>query len=64
MSEATIDFEKRLGDWFKQHSKVLVALSGGVDSCLVAYLARKYNGKKSAVALIGVSPSLKKEIYN
>ena len=54
-----IDYEKRLEEWFNKHSKVLVALSGGVDSCLVAYLARKFNGKESAVSLIGVSPSLK-----
>lgn len=54
------DYEIRLAEWFKKHPKVLVALSGGVDSCLVAYLARKYNGKNAAVSLIGVSPSLKK----
>lgn len=55
-----IDYEKRLEKWFNQHSKVLVALSGGVDSCLVAFLARKFNGKNAAISLIGVSPSLKK----
>jgi uncharacterized protein len=52
--------ELRLKEWFELHPRVLVALSGGVDSCLVAYLARKLNGKKNAIALIGVSPSLKK----
>lgn len=54
------EYEKRLEEWFKKHPKVLVALSGGVDSCLVAYLARKFNNKASAISLIGVSPSLKK----
>lgn len=54
------EYELRLEKWFKEHPKVLVALSGGVDSCLVAYLARKFNNKTSAVSLIGVSPSLKK----
>jgi pyridinium-3,5-biscarboxylic acid mononucleotide sulfurtransferase len=53
-------YGKLLEEWFKNHPRVLVALSGGVDSCLVAYLARKYNGKEKAVSLIGVSPSLKK----
>ena len=55
-----IDYGKRLEEWFQQHPKVLVALSGGVDSCLVAFLARQMNGKESAISLIGVSPSLKK----
>lgn len=52
-------YESRLEEWFATNPKVLVALSGGVDSCLVAWLARKYNGKEGAVSLIGVSPSLK-----
>ena len=46
--------------WFKEHSKVMVALSGGVDSCLVAYVARKVLGKKNAISVIGDSPSLKR----
>lgn len=54
-----IDYEKRLKKWFQQHPRVLVALSGGVDSCLAAFFARKFNGRDSAIALIGVSPSLK-----
>ncbi|QQS52819.1 MAG: ATP-dependent sacrificial sulfur transferase LarE [Bacteroidota bacterium] len=57
--------EALLKDWFKEHPRVLVALSGGVDSCLLSYLARKYCGKQNAVALIGVSPSLKqRELEN
>jgi uncharacterized protein len=62
MTIATLenDYEKRLEVWFQQHPKVLVALSGGVDSCLVAFFARKINGRESAISLIGVSPSLKK----
>lgn len=51
--------EKKLQKWFKDHPKVLVALSGGVDSCLVAFMARKYLGKENAVSVVGVSPSLK-----
>ena len=56
-----IHFERKLKEWFLGNPSVLVALSGGVDSCLVAYLARKHNGRDNAVALIGVSPSLKKK---
>ena len=48
-----------LESWFQKTPKVLVALSGGVDSCLVAYLARKYLGKDHAPSVISVSASLK-----
>lgn len=51
--------ERKLKAWFDEHPKVLVALSGGVDSCLVAFMARKYLGKENAVSVVGVSPSLK-----
>ena len=48
-----------LESWFKKTPKVLVALSGGVDSCLVAFLSRKFLGKLEAPAVISVSASLK-----
>jgi uncharacterized protein len=51
--------EQKLQRWFEQHPKVVVALSGGVDSCLVAFAARKYLGKENAVAVISDSASLK-----
>jgi pyridinium-3,5-biscarboxylic acid mononucleotide sulfurtransferase len=54
-----LEKEILLHRWFLNHKKVLVALSGGVDSCLVAYMARKYLGKENAISVIGVSPSLK-----
>ncbi len=59
MLDEALICEARLKVWFHTHSRVLVALSGGVDSCLLSYLARKYCGRQNALALIGVSPSLK-----
>lgn len=50
---------KALEMWFQQHSGALVAFSGGVDSSLVAFLARRYLGKDCMLALISASPSLK-----
>ncbi|MBN2485648.1 MAG: ATP-dependent sacrificial sulfur transferase LarE [Bacteroidales bacterium] len=55
--------ESLLEQWFRERRKVLVALSGGVDSCLVAYMARKYLGRDYAISVIGVSPSLKTKDY-
>lgn len=50
-------------NWFKQHKGVLTALSGGVDSCLVAWAARQALPKDKAIAIIGDSPSLKRHDY-
>lgn len=46
--------------WFSQRKGVLTALSGGVDSCLVAWAARQSLPREMAVAVIGDSPSLKR----
>ncbi|MBN2347621.1 MAG: ATP-dependent sacrificial sulfur transferase LarE [Bacteroidales bacterium] len=53
--------EQKLGAWFRLHPKVVVALSGGVDSCLVAYLSRKFLGKKNSIAVISASASVKQK---
>ena len=46
--------------WFKRHNqKVIVAFSGGVDSCLVTFLSNKFLGKENTLAVISASPSLK-----
>lgn len=47
-------------NWFTKHYGVLTALSGGVDSCLVAWAARQALPKDRAIAMIGDSPSLKR----
>jgi uncharacterized protein len=49
--------------WFEKQDGVLTALSGGVDSCLVAWAARQALPKARAVAVIGDSPSLKRRDF-
>ena len=46
------------------YKKVLIALSGGVDSCLAAYLSRTHLGKGNAVAVISNSESLKQKDFD
>ena len=46
-------------NWFDDKDKVLVSLSGGVDSALVAYAANKKLGKNAiaVTCLLYTSPS-------
>jgi len=53
----------KLENEYKKYHKVLIALSGGVDSCLASFLGRKFLGKDNAVAVISKSPSLKEKDY-
>ena len=57
------DLEKldKIQLWFQSHhNQMIVAFSGGVDSCLTLFLARKFLGKEKVVAVISASSSLKK----
>jgi uncharacterized protein len=49
----------KLRQWFEKCPDVVVAFSGGVDSSLVAYLARTFLGSERVTAIISASPSLK-----
>jgi pyridinium-3,5-biscarboxylic acid mononucleotide sulfurtransferase len=51
--------EQTLTSWFADCPFALVAFSGGVDSSLVAYLARLHMGDARMMAVISASPSLK-----
>lgn len=51
----------QLNNWFNKQTNLMVALSGGVDSCLVAFLARKFLGKQHSLAVISDSSSLKRK---
>jgi uncharacterized protein len=46
------------------YESVLVGYSGGVDSALVAVMARQILGSQRSLAAIGVSPSLAREQYD
>lgn len=46
-------------EWFATCPGALVAFSGGVDSSLVAFLARALLGRERVLAVISASPSLK-----
>jgi uncharacterized protein len=45
--------------WFATRKGSIVAFSGGIDSALVLFLARKYQGKENAIGVISNSESLK-----
>ncbi len=48
-----------LEQWFSKRKGSIVAFSGGIDSTLVLFLARKFQGKQNAVGVISNSESLK-----
>lgn len=50
---------KSLESWFADCPGALIAFSGGVDSSLVAFLAKHFLGKERMLAVISASPSLK-----
>ncbi|RIH66714.1 ATP-dependent sacrificial sulfur transferase LarE [Mariniphaga sediminis] len=53
----------KLEKWYSQRKGSIVAFSGGIDSTLVLFLARKYQGKSNAIGVISNSESLKKKDF-
>ena len=48
-----------LEDWFKDRAGSIIAFSGGIDSSLLLFLARKWQGRDRAIGVISRSESLK-----
>ncbi|MBN1599910.1 MAG: ATP-dependent sacrificial sulfur transferase LarE [Bacteroidales bacterium] len=53
------ELANKLEAWYIKTDKVVIALSGGIDSSLVTYSARKILGKQNAIAVISASASVK-----
>jgi len=49
----------RLESWFSKRKGSIVAFSGGIDSTLVLFLARRFQGREHAIGVISNSESLK-----
>ncbi|MCF6356248.1 MAG: ATP-dependent sacrificial sulfur transferase LarE [Draconibacterium sp.] len=52
-----------LEQWFSKREGSIVAFSGGIDSTLVLFLARKFQGKNNAIGVISNSESLKSKDF-
>lgn len=62
MTQLSIEIKQKLKvleEWYAQHPGSIVAFSGGIDSTLVLYLARKFQGRENAIGVISNSESLK-----
>jgi pyridinium-3,5-biscarboxylic acid mononucleotide sulfurtransferase len=61
MKKETREKLDRLEKWFREQPGSIVAFSGGVDSSLLLFLARKWQGKEAAIGVISDSESLKRK---
>jgi uncharacterized protein len=57
-SQLTVKLNQ-LEEWFINRKGSIVAFSGGIDSALVLFLSRKFQGKENTVGVISNSESLK-----
>jgi pyridinium-3,5-biscarboxylic acid mononucleotide sulfurtransferase len=62
--ERVIELREKLEGWFSKIDRAAIALSGGIDSSLVAFAARKALGKECTVAIISASASVKAKELN
>lgn len=53
----------KLEKWFKEQPGSIVAFSGGIDSSLLLFLARRWQGREAAIGVISDSESLKRKDF-
>jgi uncharacterized protein len=66
MHEISEELKFKLGQlekWYSQRKGSIVAFSGGIDSTLVLFFARRFQGKNNAIGVISKSESLKKKDF-
>ncbi|HKJ79635.1 MAG TPA: ATP-dependent sacrificial sulfur transferase LarE [Prolixibacteraceae bacterium] len=66
MSNLNPHLQNKINDlekWFSKRKGSIVAFSGGIDSTLVLFLARKFQGKQNAIGVISNSESLKSKDF-
>jgi uncharacterized protein len=66
MQNLNKELQDKLNDlqlWFQEKQGSIVAFSGGIDSSLVLFLARKFQGKDRAIGVISNSESLKQKDF-
>ncbi len=63
LNSQLLDKFNLLEKWFNARKGSIVAFSGGIDSTLVLYLARKFQGKDHAIGVISNSESLKSKDF-
>ncbi len=62
MTTLSVDIQQKLDAlerWYKARNGSIVAFSGGIDSTLALFLARRFQGKDKAIGVISRSESLK-----
>lgn len=63
MKKETEEKLRKLEQWFAERKGSIVAFSGGIDSTLLLYLARLWQGREGAIGVISDSESLKRKDF-